>query len=111
MREEQSRYLVMRHTVSVVADDDLLGSAQVADRHRCLDVHRLGVESVPDQLPEDVHRACAFHVPQDGVAARAYLLGLHRPSLRSGEGRSTLLTRASAQVLADFPVRDNAACQ
>lgn len=59
------------HPVPVVPDNDLLGTVETTDGDRCLDVHRLRVEGVPDQLGNDADRARAFHVPQDRVPATA----------------------------------------
>jgi hypothetical protein len=83
--QKEVRNLVVRHPVPVVPDNDLLGTVEATDGDRRLDVHRLRVEGVPDQLGKDVDRARALHVPQDRVPARAYLLGLHRDSLRISE--------------------------
>lgn len=85
MSQEQGVDPVMRHPVPVVVNNDFFGSVHGSDGYGRLDVHSLGVECVPDQLGKDVHRAGTFHVPEDGVPACAYLLGLHCDNLRNSE--------------------------
>lgn len=69
----------------IIADNDLLRSTNATNGDRHLDVHRLGIKGIPDQLGQDVDRARTLNVAENRVPARAYLLGLHSNSLRTSD--------------------------